>query len=279
MKLIHGNLNYSSWSIRPWLVLTHFALPFEAEQAPLSGKGWRENIRARSPTGKVPVLVDGDLVIPETIAIVEYLAGPIPTPASGRPTARRGRSPAAAAEMHAGFTQLRNAAPVNLRSDLPGRVKADDVAGDLSRIETLWAVISTATAARSRRLQRRRCHVRCWRAACGPILCHFRHRRRLCRGDLRAARLPGAAAQAEAEPWIVERDEIHPSFRQADQRRLVTMIHMIALRRRLDAGRARTYRNERAHWWGADYGEDVHVHRTRTRPAPRRWKGSPRSTG
>ncbi|HHY48954.1 MAG TPA: hypothetical protein GYA10_04330 [Alphaproteobacteria bacterium] len=74
MKLIHGNLNYSSWSIRPWLVLTHFDIPFEPELVLLSGKGWREELRSRSPTGRVPVLVDGDLVVPETIAIIEYLA-------------------------------------------------------------------------------------------------------------------------------------------------------------------------------------------------------------
>lgn len=140
MKLIHGNLNYSSWSIRPWLVLTHFEIPFEAELAPLSGKGWRENLRTKSPTAKVPVLVDGDLVIPETIAIIEYLAEGFPDRdvwPSDR--AARARARAASAEMHAGFNDLRNEAPVNLRSSLPGRIPHDKVAADLARLERLWS--------------------------------------------------------------------------------------------------------------------------------------------
>ncbi len=140
MKLVIGNRNYSSWSVRPWLVLTHFEIPFEEELAPLSGPGWKENLRQKSPTGKVPVLVEGDLVVPETIAIIEYLAehyadrGIWPSDPRERALAR-----AAAAEMHAGYSALRNAAPMNLRASLPGRVPHDKVAGDLRRIEQLWS--------------------------------------------------------------------------------------------------------------------------------------------
>src|SRR5690606_27554163 len=102
-----------SWSIRPWLVLTHFGIPFEAELAPLSGRGWRENLNAKSPTGRVPVLVDDDLVVPETVAIIEYLAELHPDLGIW-PAERRARAlaRAAAAEMHAGFNAIRNAAPV-----------------------------------------------------------------------------------------------------------------------------------------------------------------------
>ena len=74
MKLLIGNRNYSTWSLRPWLVLKHFEIPFEDEVVQLSGEGFREYLATRSPTGKVPVLFDGDLVVPETIAIIEYLA-------------------------------------------------------------------------------------------------------------------------------------------------------------------------------------------------------------
>ena len=74
MKLLIGNRNYSTWSLRPWLVLKHFEIPFEDEILQLSGPRWRETLAERSPTGKVPVLIDDDLVIPETIAIIEYLA-------------------------------------------------------------------------------------------------------------------------------------------------------------------------------------------------------------
>ena len=139
MKLIHGDLNYSSWSMRPWLVLMHFEIPFEGELARLSGKGWRENIRAKSPTGKVPVLVDGELVVAETIAIIEYLADVFPDKAIWpRDLKSRALARAAAAEMHAGFSTLRNAAPTNLRVSKPGRVKPEQVEADLRRVETLW---------------------------------------------------------------------------------------------------------------------------------------------
>jgi glutathione S-transferase len=139
MKLIIGNKNYSSWSIRPWLLLTHFAIPFDEQQVMLSGEGWRENLRKVSPSGKVPVLVDGDVVVYETIAIIEYLAERFPHKKIW-PTDRKQRAVArsAAAEMHAGFSALRNLAPVNLKASYPNRIDLDAVAGDLKRIEQLW---------------------------------------------------------------------------------------------------------------------------------------------
>lgn len=139
MKLLIGNRNYSTWSLRPWLVLKHFDIPFTDEVVQLSGEGFRDYLATRSPTGKVPVLFDGDLAVPETIAIIEYLADlhpekPIwPTDVRERALAR-----AAAAEMHSGFASLRSHAPMNLRASHPGRVSVDSVAKDLHRIETLW---------------------------------------------------------------------------------------------------------------------------------------------
>lgn len=139
MKLLIGNRNYSSWSLRPWLVLRHFDLPFEDEVLMLAGDGWREALAARSPTGKVPVLIDEDLVIPETLAIIEYLADKFPQkriwPADPRD---RALARAAASEMHASFTALRSNAPMNLRAAHPGKVDADVVRKDLHRIEQLW---------------------------------------------------------------------------------------------------------------------------------------------
>ncbi|ODT69719.1 MAG: hypothetical protein ABS75_15730 [Pelagibacterium sp. SCN 63-23] len=139
MKLLIGNRNYSTWSLRPWLVLRHFDIPFEDEVLPLSGPGWREAIAARSPTGKVPLLLDGALAIPETIAIIEYLAELFPDKAIWpRDRADRALARAAAAEMHSGFGTLRSHAPMNLRASHPGKVDLDSVRQDLHRIETLW---------------------------------------------------------------------------------------------------------------------------------------------
>ena len=139
MKLLIGNRNYSSWSLRPWLVLRHFEIPFEDEVLLLGGEGWRENLKRRSPTGKVPVLVDGDLVLPETLAIIEYVADLFPEKGIW-PAERRDRAlaRAAASEMHAGFTALRGHAPMNLRASHPGKVDLDAVRLDLHRVEEVW---------------------------------------------------------------------------------------------------------------------------------------------
>jgi len=138
MKLLIGNRNYSTWSLRPWLVLAHFGIPFEDEVLMLSGEGWRETLAARSPTGRVPVLIDGDLVVPETIAIIEYLADRFPDKAiwpAG--IAERAKARAASAEMHAGFSALRSHAPMNLRGSHPGKINTDTVSKDLQRLEVL----------------------------------------------------------------------------------------------------------------------------------------------
>jgi len=146
MKLLIGNRNYSTWSLRPWLVLKHFGIAFEDEVLQLAGEGWRENLAARSPTGKVPVLIDGDLVVPETIAIVEYLADRFPEKAIWPADIRqRAKARAAAAEMHSSFGSLRSHAPMNLRAEHPGKVSVDSVAKDLHRLETLWGVLLSAS--------------------------------------------------------------------------------------------------------------------------------------
>src|SRR5688500_14158688 len=132
MKLIIANRNYSSWSLRPWLVLSHFEIPFEDELVLLGGEGWKENLRRKSPTGRAPVLIDGDLVLPESIAIIEYLAEKFPAkPIWPADIASRALARAASAEMHSGFGALRKAAPMNLRASLPGRIDIDDIADDL----------------------------------------------------------------------------------------------------------------------------------------------------
>lgn len=139
MKLLIGNRNYSSWSLRPWLVLRHFDIPFEDEVVQLQGDGFRDVLAQLSPSGRVPVLFDGVLTIVETIAIIEYLADRYPDKAIWpADIAQRALARSAAAEMHAGFTTLRSNAPMNLRASHPGKVSSDLVARDLHRLETLW---------------------------------------------------------------------------------------------------------------------------------------------
>lgn len=144
LRLLIGNKNYSSWSLRPWLVLKHFEIAFQEELLLLSGEGWKERILERSPSGRVPVLIDGELVIPETIAIIEYLADTFPEKAiwpediSDRALAR-----SASAEMHAGFSELRSKAPMNLRGVHPGRIAFSDVAEDVARLNRLWSELIT----------------------------------------------------------------------------------------------------------------------------------------
>jgi glutathione S-transferase len=143
MKLIFGNRNYSSWSLRAWLVLRHFGIPFDEDFVLLDGEGWQENLRRKSPSGRVPVLIDGEAVVPETIAIIEYLHDKYPAKGiwpSDR--LKRARARSVAAEMHGGFAALRSNAPMNLRASHPGRVDADAVAADLRRIDQIWGELT-----------------------------------------------------------------------------------------------------------------------------------------
>ena len=145
MKLIIANKNYSSWSLRPWLLMQHFAIPFQEELLPLNGEGWKENFLNKTPYGFVPVLQDDDLatskilVIAETLAIIEYLADTNPQkPIWPRDTRLRAKAREASALMHAGFTKIRNAAPMNLRAFHPNRINIDEIQPDLDLIEKLW---------------------------------------------------------------------------------------------------------------------------------------------
>ncbi len=138
MKLFFGNKNYSSWSLRPWLVLTHFDIAFEEELLLLNGEGWKARLVEKTPFGFVPCLQDGALNIGETIAIIEYLADRFPDKDIWpQDIKQRALARAASAKMHAGFSNLRMAAPMNLRASHPGRIARDDIAGDMAELETL----------------------------------------------------------------------------------------------------------------------------------------------
>lgn len=139
MKLFIGNKNYSTWSMRAWLALRGSGVPFEEEMARLDGEGWKDKLIRISPTGNVPALVDDDVYIAESLAIVEYAADKYPEKALWPEDRKlRGRARAAACEMHAGFQTLRSKAPMNLRASYPGRVDRSSVETDVARIEQIW---------------------------------------------------------------------------------------------------------------------------------------------
>ena len=139
LTLIIGNKNYSSWSLRPWIAMTVAGIPFDEIVIPLYEPGSREQILKYSPAGKVPVLIDGDAHIWDSLAILEYLAEKFPDarlwPSESN---ARGHARVVASEMHAGFVALRRACPMNLWLPPKPRPQSDEVMADVARIETLW---------------------------------------------------------------------------------------------------------------------------------------------
>lgn len=137
MKLVIGNKNYSSWSLRAWLMLKQAGIDFEEIPVPLYAEGYKERILAYSPSGKVPCLIDGDAVVWDSLAIGEYLAEKHPSlwPADIR---ERSLARCISAEMHAGFTALRTHMGMNIRKDYSGKGRTAEVEADISRIVSIW---------------------------------------------------------------------------------------------------------------------------------------------
>jgi glutathione S-transferase len=139
MKLVIANKNYSSWSLRAWLVLTEAGIPFEEELIRFNEPDFGERVRRHSPTGRVPVLVDGDLVVWDSLAIAEYVAEKFPEKKLW-PDARaaRARARAVCAEMHAGFPHLRSRMPMNCEATLPLGALEVVVLRDIDRVVEIW---------------------------------------------------------------------------------------------------------------------------------------------
>ncbi|KPH60595.1 glutathione S-transferase family protein [Novosphingobium sp. ST904] len=143
MKLIIGNKNYSSWSLRGWLACKQSGLAFEEITVPLFGDDWeakRSSDDLAPSHGKVPILWDGEAVVWDSLAIIDYLADKV-----GRDRfwpkhdAARAMARSMVAEMHSSYMALRRACPMNIRTRVQGVSLGEDVRADVVRILTLWA--------------------------------------------------------------------------------------------------------------------------------------------
>jgi len=148
IKLTIGNKNYSSWSMRPWVLLKQADIDFEEVMVRFDAftpdSRFKTTLRGLSPTGKVPVLQDGDLVVWDTLAIAEYVAERFPEcQLWPHDVAARARARSICAEMHSGFSALRSACPMNIEARLPevGALIWRDNAGvrsDVARLTEMW---------------------------------------------------------------------------------------------------------------------------------------------
>ncbi len=139
LRLVIANKLYSSWSLRPWMVLRAFGIPFEETVIALKRPETKEAIAKYSPSGKVPVLIDGDVRVWESLAIVEYIAEKFPEmaiwPNDG---AARAHARSISSEMHGGFMALRQACPMNLGKRFRAPVLSDELNANVARIEAIW---------------------------------------------------------------------------------------------------------------------------------------------
>lgn len=149
LTLVIGNKNYSSWSLRAWLLLRQFGVPFEEIKLPLDEPEFYARIGDYSPAGRVPVLIDHGVVDPgsagnalhvwDSLAICEY-ANERLLDGRGWPADRaaRARARSVSAEMHSGFGALRHALPMNTRKRVPTPALAEDVLRDVDRVKAIW---------------------------------------------------------------------------------------------------------------------------------------------
>jgi len=143
MKLIIGNKNYSSWSLRPWIAMKALGIAFEEILIPfgepIGNPEFKAKLATYTPAGKVPVLVDGETSVWETLAILEYLAEKFPAhelwPAN---TQARAQARVLASEMHAGFSALRGECPMNIRRPIKPRALSAAAQADVARLEAMW---------------------------------------------------------------------------------------------------------------------------------------------
>ncbi len=203
-----GNRNYSSWSLRAWLVVRQAGLDADEVVVPLGQPTTRQEILAHSPSGKVPCLVHGDLAIGDSLAIAEYCADL--APAAGLWPANetaRALARAVSAEMHAGFRNLRQHLPMNIRQHQPGRPINAATQAEINRVTASWRSCRRRFAGHKPFLFGDFCIAD---AMYAPVVFRFRTYEPLIDDEARdymaamLAQPPMQAwqAAAEAEPWV-----------------------------------------------------------------------------
>jgi len=141
LKLVIGNKNYSSWSMRPWLALRANGIAFEEIFIPLytGNVADKERILSFSASGKVPALIDGDVTVWDSLAIIEYLAERFPDARLWPDDrAERAHARAISAEMHSGFVSLRNECGMNLHRPIRAVALSQDAQANVARIQEIW---------------------------------------------------------------------------------------------------------------------------------------------
>jgi glutathione S-transferase len=209
-----GNKNYSSWSLRGWLACKLAGIAFDEVMVRLDEPDRPGRIRPHSPSGRVPALKDGDLVVWDTMAIGEYLAERFParklwpTEVKARATAR-----AVSAEMHAGFQALRGQLPMNMRRDRPRPAWNADAQRDIDRVQEIWRTCRAAHGAGGPYLFGHLTLADCFYA---PVVSRFTSYRVPMDGAASAYceamwEWPALEAWRDAaleETWVIEKDEI-----------------------------------------------------------------------
>ncbi|HTZ38399.1 MAG TPA: glutathione S-transferase family protein [Stellaceae bacterium] len=139
LKIILGNKNYSSWSLRGWLALKATGEPFDEEVIPLDQPGTREALLKHSPSGRAPALHHGEILVWDSLAICGYLAETFPAARLWPDDpAAKAAARSVSAEMHAGFAALRGEFPMNIRSSFPGREISPEAQADVNRVMAIW---------------------------------------------------------------------------------------------------------------------------------------------
>jgi glutathione S-transferase len=141
LKLVIGNKNYSSWSMRPWLALRASNIPFEEILISLySGEADKQRILDHSRSGKVPILIDGDVTVWDSLAIIEYVAERFPEKRLWpEQAAKRAHARSVSAEMHSGFAALRNECGMNLHRPVRSIELSAEASANIVRVEEIWS--------------------------------------------------------------------------------------------------------------------------------------------